>query len=300
MRTLLLVAALLFAAPAAAQVSQATNAGFAKCVRSSNPALPNYFSESAECPIAGNHYWLLGTQAEKAFATSCDNGPNGQSVPINVGGPLTLTWEPSNGVNALRMRADFYSYRHPCVEGGQYTWFSLMDHLGSGGGPLPAADVLQVHFQGIYNEVIGDQKGKSRMGVSWYGTWGGKLMSVDVQLYTHAEWGDNHPDPDILVVTEAPGFLYVQLRGDKMPTAYVIPALGGGFDVDIDFGAVLKNLIARGILPAPAAGEAWTTQVVGPFIETTAPTRNRRSVVADLWMYLFQTSAGATPVCTCH
>jgi hypothetical protein len=241
-----LLAVCWFPPAADAQVSWNPRIGFDHCVRSSNPAALNYYEDLSGCPVDGK-YWLLGTQAESEAAVSCDGAPNGQSMPINADGPVGLFFDIPT---AIRLRVDQYNYRHPCVAGGQYTWVSVMDHVWSGGGPLPPADVLKMHIRAEYTEVIGDQGGVSRMGVSWYGWWAGRLMSVDIQLYTNPGWGDGHPDPNIVVLRDTPELLYISLAGDKLQPAYVLRNQVEG-SVTIDFGAVITSLVARGYLPTP-------------------------------------------------
>jgi len=162
-----------------------------------------------------------------------------------------------------------------------------MDHAWIGGGPLPDADRLRVYLHALFDETTGDQHGISRMGVTLIGVWGGRTYYVEINLYMHPSWGDGHPDPDLVLVTTLPDdATYIQMRGSAMDPRYEI-----GRDVeqhiDIDVGAVLRNLVARGYVTAPTLGERWLTGLIAPFIETYQPTRNRRSVLADLQLWAF-------------
>lgn len=280
MKIALLAFAALCAVPASAQVSWTPGyqPGFVKCVTSANPNLPNYYSDKSECPIAGSHQWLVGVQAEAAFSQACNGGPNGQSLPINSpDGPIFVR----NVDGEVQLTVDLFNYRHPCATGGQFTWLSWMDNIGTGGGPLPTADSLKVLYRGIFYETVGDQHGISRMGLTWLGQWSGKTLYVEVNLYTHPSWGDGRSDPDIITIHEANDQIYIQMNGAAMSPAY---SIAGSVEqtVTVDFAAVVSDLIARGYLPTPIEGSLKKSVVVGVHMETYTPTRNKRSVASQI------------------
>lgn len=271
----LLLLAALFTGPARAQVSWTP--GFARCASSFDNSAQNYYEDRSECPIAGHKQWLLGVQSEASLGNSCA-GPNGQSLPINAGGPISLSYEPYQGRSAVRLHTDFYNLPHPCGPGPKWTWFSIMDHAWGGGGPLPGANDLSVYIKGTYNEVAAG--GLSRMGVTWQGFWAGKSLLVDVMLYLNPGWGDAHPDSDIVYAVSIPTYTYVVVFR-KNEHGWL---LNNRTSTNIQFDAVIRDLIQRKLLPAPAHGEPWTTASVGPFTETDS----RGRVAVDLLLEDFR------------
>lgn len=253
----LLILALLAVPVADAQVSW--RPGFTQCVTSLDPSQPNYFSNTAGCSSSNpTRHWLVGVQSEDTLGEACV-GTNAQSLPINVGGPMSLTYEPYQGAWAARLHTDFWNFRHPCVD-NVWTWFSIMDHASSGGGPLPNTNDLSIYIRGIYNEVRSDETalaGISRMGVTLQGWWAGKSVLVDAMLYVHPNWGDAHPDSDIILAIETPAYYYVIVKAEQWQ-------LNSETSSTIHFGPMIDNLIARALLPD--GPRTWIS--AGAFTET--------------------------------
>ena len=263
--------------------------GFARHIRSLDPDLPNYFEDMTDYPSILEHHWLVGVQTESTLGQSCA-GPNAQSLPINVGGPLTLAFEPHEDKNAIRLRTNFIDYPHPCP-GETWTWFSVMDHISAGGGPLPDANSCGVYIDLIYNEAtqliptrLGNISGISRMGVTWQGFWGGKSILVDVDLYQHSLWGDAHPAPDVVLYTETESYHYVILNGAKLGHEFSIQ-LNRRSKIYLPFNVILYDLIQRGILPAPEFNVRKITVSTGFFTEC----HKIESIAADCCVYDYKT-----------
>jgi len=273
--TPLLIVALLLAVPVSAQVSW--RPGFTQCVTSLNPSEANYFSNTAGCSSsAPTRHWLVGVQSEGSLGNACV-GSNSQSLPINVGGPMSLTYEPYRGQWAARLHTDFYNHQHPC-SGANWTWMSIMDHVSYGGGPLTDANHLSIYMRGIYNEVRGDYTslyGISRMGITFQSFWAGKSILVDVMLYVNEVWGDANPDPDIILAIETPTYYYVILKAEQWQ-------LNLETSSTIHVGPILDNLIARGLLPP--SGPDRPTVSAGPFTEVSTPA----PVAVDLFLEDFR------------
>ncbi len=201
--------------------------------------------------------WLVGVQSESSLGESCC-GVDAQSLPINCGGPITIT----DYGDSVRLRTNFIDYEHPC-EGENWTWVSIMDHVAYGGGPLPAPDAIEVYTRVVYNETIGatptrlgNVSGITRMGVTLQAFWDGMAHLVDVVLYQHDLWGDGDPATDVVWNQVVPDqFTYTVLDG-----RYTAPVCAVARNEDrgvlIPYGRILTNLMARGVLPAaigPAA-----------------------------------------------
>ena len=258
-RIALIILAVVLADPVAdAQVSW--RPGFTQCVTSLNQSEANYFSNTAGCSSSTpTRHWLVGVQSEDTLGEACA-GTNAQSLPINVGGPMSLTYEPYQGAWAMRLHTDFWNFPHPCT-GQKWTWFSVMDHASYGGGPLPASNNLSVYMRGIYNEVRSDETqllGISRMGITIQGWWAGKSVIVDALLYVHPNWGDAHPDSDIVMAIETPAYYYVMVKAEQW-------TLNKDTATTIHFGPLVDNLIARGLLP-PSPTRNWVN--IGAFTES--------------------------------
>ncbi len=271
-----LMIALLAVPVADAQVSW--RPGFTQCVTSLNPSEANYFSNTAGClSSAPTRHWLVGVQSEGSLGSACV-GTNAQSLPINQGGPMSLTYEPYRGQWAARLHTDFWNFLHPC-QGSNWTWFSIMDHISYGGGPLPDGNHLSLYIRGIYNEVRGDYTslyGISRMGITYQSFWAGKSVLVDVMLYVNPAWGDAHPDWDIIQAIETDTYYYVIVKAEQWQ-------LNDETSSTIHMGPILNNLIARGLLP-PSADRP--TVSVGPFTESH--TLNPAKVSVDLFLEDFR------------
>jgi len=245
------------------------------CVASALPGEVNAYDTLAAHGYPNRH-WLVGVQSESSMASSC-TGVDAQSLPINCGGALTLAFEPYLGQSAARLRTNFIDYEHPC-EGENWTWFSILDHIQHGGGPLPAPDAIEVYTRVVYNEVVGNLptrlgniSGITRMGVTLQAFWDGMAHLVDVVLYQHELWGDGHAAPDVVWNQGIPGvFNYVVLDG-----RYTAPVCAVTRNEDrgvlIPYNRILLDLMARGLLPYPTG--PWVVGSVGIFTEVHNLTR---------------------------
>ena len=110
-----------------------------RCVRTPVAGGENYYEDTTECTASDRNY-SVAVQAEKTLQSTC-TGIDTQSLPINVGGPLTLDWQPHPDEFGrpnwlVIMRSDFVNHVHPCGA-TTWTWYAFQDHWGQGGGPLP-------------------------------------------------------------------------------------------------------------------------------------------------------------------
>jgi len=184
---------------------------------------------------------------------------------------MNMAYEPYQGQWAVRLHTDFWNFAHPC-SGQKWTWFSLMDHASYGGGPLPNTNDLSIYIRGIYNEVRADETalaGISRMGVTLQGWWAGKSVLVDAMLYVHPNWGDAHPDPDIIMAIETEAYYYVIVKAEQWQ-------LNSETSTTIRFGPMIDDLVARKLLPARDGTQKWIS--AGAFTETHTTPETKISV----------------------
>lgn len=256
------------------------------CAKTVSPNQPNFFQTSFPF-CTGQKSWTIDVESEQAgqFGKSCP-GPVNQSFPINKSGsPLALqTFARPQGNYTVELKTDLYNTTHPCGS-GYYTFFSWMDHTSYGGGPLPTPDQLDLSFTYDYNDYT--PNGAARFIAGFQGYWDGSGHMIEIDL-SSTKWADMDPDP--LVVLNAPAAHFLLLDGRALG---INVTKGQTASMDIDWGAIIKMLVARKLIAAPAAGWSATsaaTQAVYIGTEARNDTASR-AVVTDLFFTDWQTAA---------
>ncbi len=257
-----------------------------RCVKSTNPSAANYFADAYQCTSDGKR-WTIAVQSEQTLGVSCP-GPVTQSFGINVpGSPVTLNWLPHTDefgrTNwSINLKTDLAGNTHPC--GANYfTWFMLMDHAGSGGGPLPLPDRVKFSATVNFNDYV--PNGATRAIALWQGFWNGKSHSIEMSMQG-SNWGDNYPDdPKIIDVKTTDTMNFIAISG---------PAYGVQLPkqvdtrVDIAWNSIIQDLVNKGLLPAPAGGwgnSATTAVGMGHEVHNFSP---NFAVVGDIWFTNFR------------
>ncbi len=259
-----------------------------RCVRSPHPQKANYYEDLSDCPFSGKG-WVIAVESEKELAVSCP-GPADQSFPINSqDGPVFLTWyshtdEYGNSNWSVNLKTDFVNVAHPCG-GGYFTWYVIMDHIGYGGGPFPEPDNLI--FSAIVNMNFFVPDGAARGIVAWQGWWDGKARMVEINIVSK-NWGDAHPDPDIVNIIETPDMQFVNMDGMAMGQGI---QMGVDTNIVIEWHKIIKNLTDRGILSPPSGG--WSNTATSAIFVGSEVRNNseKNSVIGDIWLTNFRISA---------
>jgi hypothetical protein len=238
-----------------------------QCVKSGDPAGKNYFESTAGCE--SYQRWTVALQSERDFGQGSCSGPNSQSLPISASwgtGNFQFGWSSTGGDLTAHLKTDITNdagpdYQdHPCGE-NVFNWFVLMDHLAFGGGPLPEADRMGVHFEASYDDWLQHPQSRSRYIGSCAAMWlsgagqAPRMRAFEIN-FIESNWGDASPDPEVIWSVDTPEMQWVILSG---------PALGFQLTrntmqrVNVNCGSIFRHLVERGILEAPVNGWASTT-----------------------------------------
>ena len=228
-----------------------------RCAQSTLPAEPCYYSDMTDDP-GGNRAWTLGVQAEVTLGCS-SVGPNGQSLPINDNSNLALAWtartdEFGRPNYIVDMLTDVSAYPHP-GGAGNFTWFAFMDHTANNGGPWPRPDKCVQRIRANYNDFV--TAGSARFILGFGAFWDGKHHGVEINIVS-TNWGDGHPDADIVTTVYDNTMEFVNMDGAAMGLSI---SKSAWTDIEVDWGEIVQNLVDRGFFTAPAGG--WAASGTG-------------------------------------
>jgi hypothetical protein len=255
-----------------------------RCVTSPRPTNPNFFSDTTDCPTPGKH-WMVSVNAERSLGQQC-TGVQDQALPINSGGPLTFSWQPHTDefgrANWIaNIKTDLMSQAHPCGA-DVYTFYGFADFVYFGGGPFPTPDKVFHRVNVKYDDWT--PNGASRAIAFFAGEWNGKGVWLEIDL-SSANWGDAYPSvSDIVQVYKSSSFLWVEMYGPAM--GYTIPKKAFTKLV-INWTSIIKDLISRGYLEAPAGGLS-AAKTVGLGLATEARNIGKTGVSAEMWITDFR------------
>lgn len=256
-----------------------------KCLKTvGQPGSENYYAVTNECSDAKR--WTIAIASEKT--PGAQYGPANRSFLVNgPDSPVTVDWhEHKSGLGdnwTVNMKTDFVTHPHPDGD-GYFTWVSMMDHVGEGGGPLPdPADLITEHRIAYNNYVpTGDNATRLIVGAQFF--YGGKAHLIEINL-SSTNWGDAHSDPEAVIVRGdwyGDGSLeYVTLDGAAFDLT-VTP--GDEKTVEIEWSDILEHVIDKGWL-SPIGNQDSVTQ--GVFIATEV----KNGAIADLWHTNFRVTS---------
>ncbi len=257
-----------------------------RCAKSVDPQGQNYFEDLTDCSMNGN--WTVAVESEKTLSASCPGPPN-QSFLINgVNSPVKLDWlshidELGRNNWSINLNNDFIHNTHPCGA-GHWTWYVLMDNVLSTGGSLPRPDKITSSATISVTHIV--HNGAIRALISWQGWWDGKARAIEIYL-VKANWGDNHPDPDIINVLNTSYLQAVDIDGSAIGIS-ITPNTGNSQTVSVNWYQIITNLISRGLLTAPSAGwENTATSAVSVGNEVNNWTDTDAALV-DMWVTNFR------------
>lgn len=256
-----------------------------RCVKSTAPGSANYFEDTTQCN-PDDRNWTVAVQSERELGVSCP-GPVNQSLPINTSdSPLSLQWTPhidevGRANWSVNLTTDLSAQSHPCGA-GYFTWYVFMDHIGHNGGPLPNPRTISLAATVNFNDFT--PVGATRAIAGWQGFWNGKARSIEVNMVS-TNWGDAHPDPDIVNVIDNEAFQFVNMDGPAM-------GLGISKNVDtpirIDWYRIIQNLIDRGIFPAPIGGWGQGVSTAVFLGHETNNLATAQSAISSMWLTNFR------------
>lgn len=276
-----------------------------RCIKSVYPNSDNYYEDLTDCPNPKKN-WTIAVESEKELLGSCP-GPLVQSFAVNKPNqsPISINWIPHTDELGrknwtVNLKTDMANFKHPCGA-GYFTWVAIMDHLYHGGGPFPNPNDLKFTADVFFDDYL--ISGASRAMVGWQGTWDDSddgvvnptAKEVEVNFYISPNWGDGHPDEDIVVIfknRDGKGTDYVTLDGNALNLA--IPKSVNS-KVDINFAKIIENLISRGIYKKPVGGwnNARTTAV---YVSSEFKNESEsNSGVANLYVTNFRADSISSP-----
>jgi hypothetical protein len=142
---------------------------------------------------------------------------------------------------------------------------------------LPAPNKIQVSADLYYNDYTPAAASRLTFGLQVW--WDGKSHIIEVDPYVSSNWGDAHPDADIISNGEYPSFQFIHMDGAALG---ITATLRKNQTVTVPWYTIVKNLIDRGILPKPQDWNQVATQ--STYIATEFKNNVPRGAgSADLW-----------------
>ncbi|MCX7944185.1 MAG: hypothetical protein N2746_06730, partial [Deltaproteobacteria bacterium] len=234
-----------------------------RCVKSvCDSSSPYYFEDTSEC--SSSKSWLIAVESEPSLGASCP-GPvncsfliNGQDSPVRMNmyrhtGDCGDNW-------TVNMIVDHSAYPSPCQK-DYWTWFVLMDHLQTGGGPYPNPKVARTHHKVNFNDYTpyADSSARFFVGGQWW--YDGKARMIELNMVL-SQWGDADPHPGLIVRFDNKDFEFIALDA-----SYWGLDIQKGIDtsIDIPWGQILQDSISNGWLAQPTSWNnvATTSYFIG-------------------------------------
>jgi hypothetical protein len=235
-----------------------------QCIRTTDPADPNFYFDSQDCPSDGNypttHYWTTAVAIPTCVPGSAMliNGP---------GSAVSETWrgDSTNGYT-VDLKTDYANVGNLCAA-ETWTWVPLMDNW-AGGGPLPRIDQLLVQFRTTYRRR--PLRGNGEATRAFAGVVAHWLVahkpepilqkfSVEIAFYIdEPAWRKKPGTPPDVINYKKPrsstNEYYCMLWGEKLGPQYAVE-LGKSANLRIKWLPVLQHLIVdEKLFPAPVYG----------------------------------------------
>ena len=253
-----------------------------RCLKSPHPGEINYYQDLTQCG-PDNKNWTVAVQSEKSLGVSC-GGTNNQSVPVNTSdSPLSLDWIPHQDEQGrpnwqVNLTTDLTTKSHPC-NGGNFTWYTLMDHVGLNGGPFVLPDKISTSVQvGLVQQ--NNQNVATRTFVAWQGFWDGRSHAIEINFNLNSNWGDANPDPDIIQIIKNDTVEYVVMNGKPLNLWLEV---GETKTLTVKWIDIINSLIQRGYFSSPQNGwqnTATTALFVGSEVNNFTTTNAGKTILS--------------------